>query len=258
MAETVRMEIKGPVAVVTIAHKGGLNILDEDTLLGIEAAVEDIAADEDVRVAVITGAGKTFIAGADIKMMPLLDMNEGRRMALLGQRVFAAIASSEKPFVAAVNGIAFGGGMELVLACDLVYASSAAQFGQLEVNVGLIPGWGGSQRLAKLAGANKAKEICMFGEPMGAEAAAAFGIVNAVFSPEEHMDAVMERANTLAGKSPLALKYIKRSVNAGLDAPLTTGLQLEADLFGLMCGSEDQNEGAKAFLEKRKPDYEGK
>ena len=258
MPGSVRTEKKDRVAVIYLCHTKGLNLLDESTMRGLDAALDDVLADPEIRVGVITGEGVTFISGADIKMMPRLDHLFGREMALLGQMILAKIDHGEKPFIAALNGIAFGGGMELVLACDLVYASETAMLGQLEINVGLVPGWGGSQRLTRMVGANRAKEICLFGDPIPAADAREMGIINRIFPPDKLMNQTLYFAGKLAKKSPLGLKYIKRSCNAALDTPLSAGLQFEAELFALMCASEDQSEGAAAFLEKREPDYQGK
>lgn len=258
MPGSVKSEKKDAIMIISLTHPKGMNILDETTLKGLDAAIDEANEDPEVKVVVLTGEGMTFVTGADVKMMPKLDQHFGRYMALVGQNIFRKMTDSYKPYIAAVNGIAFGGGMELTLACDMIYASEIAMFGQLEVNVGLVPGWGGSQRLTRMVGVNRAKEICMFGDPFSAAEAHAMGIVNKLFAPDKLMDQTLYYANKLAQKSPLALKFIKRACNAALDTPLTAGLLNEAELFALMSGSSDQSEGAAAFLEKREAKYTGK
>lgn len=254
----VRLELAGAVATVTIDRPAALNALDAATLEQLLAAFGEIARRQDVRVVVLTGAGdKAFVAGADIRAMSELSPREGRRFAELGLAVLAAIEHLDAPVIAAVNGFALGGGTELALACDLVYASAKAKFGQPEVNLGVIPGFGGTQRLPRLVGRNVGKELVFTGGMITAERAYQLGLVNAVFPPEELLARVYEVARTIAEKAPLAIAAAKRAINEGIDLPLASGLALEKAAFASLFATDDQREGMKAFLEKRKPDFRG-
>jgi enoyl-CoA hydratase len=222
-------------------------------------AVGELSADEQVKVIVVTGSGeKAFVAGADIKEMSELSVQEARAFSELGHRVCTALEEIQQPVIAAVNGFALGGGCELALACDLIYASSRARFGQPEVNLGVIPGFGGTQRLCRRVGVGKGRELIYTGDMVKAPDAQAIGLVNDVFEPEELMEKVLERAETIASKGPLAVAQAKRVIYQGYDLPLGSSLELERQMFAGLFDSEDQKEGMAAFAEKRKPEFKGK
>ena len=218
----------------------------------------ELAGDLDVRVVVLTGAGeKAFIAGADIKYMSGLGVVEAKAWGVLGHECGHLLETMPKPTIAAINGFALGGGCELALACDLRYAASTAKLGQPEINLGIIPGWGGTQRLARAATLGFAKELVFTGRTVGAEEAAQRGLVNAVCEPAELMTRTLEVARAIASKSPLALAAAKETTNRALQGELDQGLGSEAEAFGRLFESEDQKEGMRAFIEKREPRFTG-
>ncbi len=217
------------------------------------------SGDASVRAVVVTGAGeKAFAAGADIAAMSEMTTTRAKTFADLGHAIGAAIEASRMPYVAAVNGFALGGGCELALACDFIYAADKAKFGQPEVNLGVIPGFGGTQRLARRVGIGRARELCMTGDIIGAEEALRIGLVNKVTSREEVVGAAREAAKKIAAKGPLAIAQCKRVMLRGADLPLTTAHELEAQAFSALFGSQDQREGMKAFVEKRPAKFEGR
>jgi enoyl-CoA hydratase len=217
-----------------------------------------LAVDAAVRVVVLTGAGdRAFAAGADIKYMSSLSVLEAREWGRLGQRCAASLESMPKPALAAVNGFALGGGCELALACDLRYASSRAKLGQPEIGLALIPGWGGTQRLARLCGLGYAKELILTGRPVDAEEALRRGLVNAVFEPDELLERTLETARLLASKSPVALAAAKEATNRALQGGHAANLEAEADVFSLLFSTGDAREGMSAFVEKREPRFSG-
>jgi enoyl-CoA hydratase len=210
-------------------------------------------------VVVLTGAGdRAFAAGADIKYMSGLSVEEAQEWGELGQEVGRLLETISKPTIAAVNGFALGGGCELALACDLRYAASTAKLGQPEVNLGIIPGWGGTQRLARVCGVGVAKDLILTGRVVDAEEALRIQLVNAVFDPGELLEKVMETARTLAAQGPLALAAAKAAVNRALQGDHGENLQSEADRFGDLFASEDAKEGMTAFVEKREPRFGGR
>jgi enoyl-CoA hydratase len=221
--------------------------------------LRELAEDPGARVVVLTGAGdRAFIAGADIKAMSIMDVGQALAWGQLGHEVGRLLETMPKPTIAAVNGFALGGGCELALACDLRYASASAKLGQPEVSIGIVPGWGGTQRLARVVGIGVAKELVYTGRMVDAEEALARGLVNAVFPPEELMQATLELAGALAAKSPLVLASAKRLTNRALQGALDSALADEAAAFAELFASEDQKEGMAAFLEKREPRFEGR
>jgi enoyl-CoA hydratase len=247
----------GPVAVVTIDREEALNALDVETLTALRDRLRDLADDSDTRVVVVTGAGgKAFVAGADIKYMSGLDVDEAKAWGALGHEATRLLETMPKPTIAAVNGFALGGGCEVALACDLRYASSGAKLGQPEVNLGIIPGWGGTQRLPRVVGVGVAKELLYTGRNVDAEAALRIGLVNGIHDP------VLERArevgNLLAGKSAVALRILKRLANRTLGGDHGENLDAEMDSFGELFGSADAKEGLAAFVEKREPRFVGR
>jgi len=240
------------IATITFNRPKALNALNRELLDEFVAALEQIAGDETVKVLVLTGAGeKAFVAGADITEIARCTPLQAKRFAARGQAAINRLQALEIPVIAAVNGFALGGGTEMALACDFVYASEKARFGLPEITLGIIPGFGGTQRLPRLIGANAAKELIFTGRMIAAEEAARLGIVNRVCPPEAVMEAVMETARTIAAKGRVALRAAKQAVNRGLDVDLATGCGLEVDAFALCLASPDAKEGTRAFLEKR-------
>jgi enoyl-CoA hydratase len=236
-----------------------LNALDLETLTALRDRLADLAKDVDVHVVVLTGAGdRAFIAGADIKYMSGLDVDEAKAWGDLGHEVGRLLETMRQPTIAAINGFALGGGCELALACDLRYASSNAKLGQPEINLGIIPGWGGTQRLARTTTLGFAKELILTGRTVGAEEAERRGLVNAVYEPDDLMREVMKVAINLAIKSPLALEAAKQAVNRALAGDHADNLARESDRFGELFSSEDAKEGLTAFAEKREPRFVGR
>jgi enoyl-CoA hydratase len=256
--ETLRIDLEGPLALVTITREAQLNALSSRVIAELTAAVGELELSDEVRVVALTGAGKAFVAGADIAEMREMTPGEARAFAELGGALGAAIEGSEKPYVAAVNGFALGGGCELALACDFVYASQKARFGQPEVKLGVIPGFGGTQRLARRVGVAKAKELCMTGDMIDAGEALRLGLVDAVVAPEELLPTVRALAGRIAGNGPLAVAEIKRLIQQGQSVSLEAALALEQRSFGLLFATADQREGMAAFVEKRPARFEGK
>jgi enoyl-CoA hydratase len=236
-----------------------MNALDLETLGALDERLGELEGDGDARVVVLTGAGeKAFVAGADVKYMSGLDVLQAREWGELGQSVGRRLETMPKPTIAAVNGFALGGGCELALACDLRYASETARLGQPEINLGIIPGWGGTQRLARVTSLGFAKELILTGRLVSAEEAERRGLVNAVFPPAELMPKTLETARLLASKSPVALAYAKEAANLALQGSHRSGLDQEATLFAMLFSTEDQKEGMAAFIEKRDPHFEGR
>jgi enoyl-CoA hydratase len=240
------------VAVVTIDRPDALNAIDLPTLTRLRDELAALADDDGTRVVILTGAGdRAFVAGADIKYMSGLDVDEAKKWGALGHETASLLETMPKPAIAAVNGFALGGGCELALACDLRYASSQAKLGQPEVNLGIIPGWGGTQRLARVCGLGVAKELIFTGRTVDADEALRIGLVNAVHDPV--LDKAQEIASLLAAKSPASLRVMKRLANRALGGDHEDNLAAEADSFGELFGGEDAKEGMRAFVEKREP-----
>ena len=247
------------VAVITINRPKVLNALNTPTLDELRRALLELKHDEAVRVVIITGAGdKAFVAGADINELALLAPTTGRDHALAGQHVFDLIENLGKPVIAAINGYALGGGCELAMACTLRVAADTAKIGQPEINLGIIPAYAGTQRLARLVGKGKAMEIILTGAPITAADAERIGLVNRVEKASELMAAVRALAAHLATQAPVAMRYIIAAVNQGLEMPFAEGAVFEATLFGLVASTDDMREGTRAFLKKRKPEFQGR
>jgi enoyl-CoA hydratase len=247
------------IAVLTVNRPEALNALDSATLTELRDRLREVAEAADVRVVVLTGAGdKAFVAGADIKYMSGLEVGEAREWGALGQEAGSLLETMPKPTIAAVNGFALGGGCELVLACDFRYAARTAKLGQPEVNLGIIPGWGGTQRLARAVGIGTAKELVLTGRMVDADEAQRIGLVNAVFEPAELMEKTLETARALAAKGPLALSAAKRTLNRALAGDHAENLEQEAADFGELFTSADAKEGMTAFAEKREPTFKGR
>jgi enoyl-CoA hydratase len=254
--ENILVEKSAPVAVVTINRPKVLNALNQKTVEEIECAFFDLKNDAGIKAVILTGAGeKAFIAGADINEIATFDATAGAQFAHRGQAVLSLIENLGKPVIAAIGGYALGGGLEIAMACNMRIASSKAKVGQPEINLGIIPGFGGTQRLARLVGEGKAMELTLCGDPVGAEEALRIGLVNQVVAPEELMDAARALAQKICQKSGVVVRYCMEAVHRGLQGTLQEGLNLEADLFGLCCATSDKAEGTQAFLKKRKPDF---
>jgi enoyl-CoA hydratase len=247
------------VAVLTVQRPQRLNALDSATLDEMGQAFLELQQDPSVRCVVVTGAGdKAFVAGADIHEIADDTPETARQRARRGQAVFDQIEQLGKPVIAAVNGVAFGGGCELAMACTLRFAADHARFGQPEINLGLIPGFAGTQRLARLVGKSKAMELILTGRPITAHEALTCGLVNRVVPAPGLLDESRAFAIELAEKPPLALRYAMEAVNRGLEMPFADACRFEATLFGLVMTTEDVREGTTAFLEKRKPAFKGR
>lgn len=257
--ETLEMTQKEHVAWVTIQRPKALNALNRKVLEELSDVLDVFENSTDLSVCVLTGAGdKAFVAGADISEMAGLNPLEAQAFCRLGQDVFLKIESIDKPVLAAVNGFALGGGCELALACDLIFASEKARFGQPEINIGVIPGFGGTQRLPKAIGMWRAKEWIYLGEMVDAKKAYEIGLVNAIFPADSLLEEVESIAGKLAAKPLFAIGQAKKAIQKGLVLDLHTGSTLERDAFSLTFSSEDRTEGMQAFLEKRKPSFKGK
>jgi enoyl-CoA hydratase len=247
------------VATITLNRPEALNAFSKDVVAEVLMALEDVKADENVRVVVLTGAGeKAFSAGADIKAMIGMTALRARELSLMGEKLCVALESLEKPVIAAINGFALGGGLEVAMSCDLRIASETARVGQTEINIGLIPGWGGTQRLTRLVGVGKAKELVFTGRMIDAKTAEQLGIVNMVVPADKFRETVKQFAQELAQKAPVALKVAKALISRGADIGLESALALEREGFGVVASTEDLQEGVKAFTEKRKPKFRNK
>jgi enoyl-CoA hydratase len=254
--ENILYEEKGSAAVITINRPKALNALNLQTLEELRACLTEIGGNDNIAVVILTGGGeKSFVAGADISHMQNLDVIEARSFAKRGHEVGKLLEAIPQPVIAAVNGFALGGGCELAIACDIRYASENAKFGQPEVNLGVIPGFGGTQRLPRLIGKGLANELIYSGNIIDAAEALRIGLVNKVFPQEELLPKCLELAETIASRGPLAVKLCKEVVNHGMEMDLARACQYEADLFSLCFSSSEQKEGMAAFLEKRAPKF---
>lgn len=257
--QNLLVQKKEHYAIVTINRPDKLNALNNLTVAELYEVMKALANDDSIRAIILTGSGeKAFVAGADISEISQQDEISGELFALKGQRVFRFIEQMAKPVIAAVNGYALGGGCELAMACHLRISSTRAKFGQPEINLGLIPGYGGTQRLPRLIGRSNALYLLLTGEMIDAHRAYELGLVSEVVEPEQ----LLERAETLAKiiteKPIIATRFILKAVDEGLELPLDAALNLEAKLFGKICDTEDMKEGTRAFLEKRKPEFKGR
>ncbi|TCU68915.1 enoyl-CoA hydratase [Tissierella praeacuta] len=246
---------EGNIGILSINRPDALNALNSAVLDDLNNAIDMINSDEEVYVLILTGEGRAFVAGADIGEMKGMNTTEARVFAEKGLSVFRKLELMEKPVIAAVNGFALGGGCELSMACDIRIASEKAKFGQPEVGLGITPGFAGTQRLSRLVGIGRAKELIFTCDIINAEEAYRIGLVNKVVSGEELMGVAIEMANKIISKAQLAVRYAKTAINRGMETDLDTGMAIEKDLFGLCFATEDQKEGMGAFLEKRTPSY---
>jgi enoyl-CoA hydratase len=257
--ENLSIKMQDSIAIITVNRPDKLNALNIKTIAELETAFNQIKDDSNVKVIIITGSGeKAFVAGADISELNKLDMTGAKAFAENGQRVFNLIEQSEKPVIAAVNGFALGGGCELALACHIRIASENAKFGQPEINLGIIPGYGGTQRLPRLINSGLAAEYILTGDMIDSKEALRIGLVTKVFPQTELIDKAIELAAKIASKGQQAIKYALKGIKAVEQMSLKDGLTYEASLFGLVCGTEDAKEGTAAFLEKRKPVFKNK
>ena len=257
--ENLIVERDGAVAIVTINRPKVLNALNTPTMQELAAVMEELGADDAVRAIVLTGAGeKSFVAGADINELAVQTPVAGRDHAQRGQRVLDGIEQLGKPVIAAINGFALGGGCELAMACTIRIAADTARLGQPEINLGLIPGYAGTQRLTRLVGRGVALEILLTGDPISAAEAHRIGLVNRVVPAADLMAEARKLAQLLASKAPVAARFIIDAVNRGADLPLAHAQVYETTLFGLVSTTDDMREGTRAFLEKRKPAFKGR
>ncbi|MCU0663257.1 MAG: enoyl-CoA hydratase-related protein [Myxococcota bacterium] len=256
--ETILYEVSEGIATITINRPEVLNALNMQVLRDLLAATELVRKDPQSKVAILTGAGRSFVAGADISQMRGFTVTQGLEFGDLGHAVLRAFETLDKPVLAAVNGFALGGGTEISMGCDFIYASTKAKFGQPEVSLGIIPGFGGTQRLARIVGMNKARELIYTGDVISAEEAKRIGLVSELYEPEELLSKVRERARLLMSKGPLAISAAKRCMNKGVDISLDAALELEKQAFAALFGTEDQKEGMGAFVEKRLPSFLGR
>lgn len=247
-------------AIVTFNRPKVLNALSHDTMVELSAAIDELGADPGVRCIILTGAGeKAFVAGADInELRAIPSAADGAEFAAAGQAILFKIENLSKPVIAAINGYALGGGCELAMACDIRIAADTARLGQPEINLGIIPGYGGTQRLPRLVGKGRAKLLILSGDMVSAQEALRIGLVDMVVPAAELLDKAKELARKIASKGPLAVAYAKSCVNVGAEVDLVTGCAYEASQFGLACATEDRAEGTTAFLEKRPARFQGK
>ncbi|HYW67332.1 MAG TPA: enoyl-CoA hydratase-related protein [Candidatus Dormibacteraeota bacterium] len=257
--ENLLYEKKEGIATITFNRPKVLNALNRKTIEELQQVLLDARDDAAVRVLILTGSGeKAFVAGADINELAQQTPVTGKEFSIFGQGVLHLLETIGKPSICAINGFALGGGCELALACSIRLASKIAKLGQPEVKLGIIPGYGGSQRLARLCGKGMAHELCLTGEMITAEEAQRIGLVNHVYEPGELLPAAEAMARKIIEKAPLAVKYCMEAIERGVEMPQEEGLFLEATLFGLCCATEDMREGTKAFLEKRAAAFKGK
>ena len=253
--ETVLFSQTDNIAVATVNRPDQLNALNEQVHTDLYSVAKRVTESDDIDVFILTGAGRAFVAGADIKAMIDYDADQAQAFSEHGHRTMDAIAAIPVPVIGALNGFALGGGLELALACDILYASEKAKLGLPEVSLGVIPGWGGTQRLARLIGLHAARELIFTGEMIRADAAKEIGLVRDVFPLDGFMDAVQAIAKTIASRGPLATRAAKKALATGLDLPLAEGLTAEQSAFGGLFGTDDQKEGMAAFIEGRAPSF---
>lgn len=247
----VAFEQRGPIGVLTMNRPEALNALNEQVLRDLNAALDTVEANDEVLVVILTGAGRSFVAGADIGQMKDLTPVQAKKFGSYGNQVFLKLENFPKPVIAAVNGFALGGGCELSMACDIRLASEKAKFGQPEVGLGITPGFGGTQRLARIVGVSNAMELILTAKTINAARAQELGLVSHVYPPEELMDKAMELANAICANAQIAVCESKRCIRMGMQTDIHTGSAFEAEAFGVTCGTEDKNEGMGAFLEER-------
>lgn len=250
----IDLTIENNVGIVKL-NNPPVNVLNKPLLTQLGELIDKIKDNAEIKVILLTGEGSAFAAGADIKSMPQLKAAEGEQMALFGQEVFNKLENLDKVSIAAINGVALGGGLELAMSCDIRIISEKAKVGQPEINLGIIPGYGGTQRLTRLVGKPKAKEIVLTGDNLTAQEALQAGIATKIVAPEELMNVALELATKIASKGQVAVRAAKKAIDQGFEQNLSEALKTEAKYFGEVCDSEDKNEGVIAFMEKRKPNF---
>lgn len=256
--ENIILEIDDNIATIFFNRPKALNALNNALFDELDTALDQIKENSDIKVLILTGAGeKAFVAGADIAELVKMDPLQGKYFSRKGQKVFSKIEDLPIPAIAAVNGFALGGGLEAALGCDFIYASEKALFGMPEINLGLIPGFGGTQRLARRIGENRAKELVFTGKNIKVQEAFEYGIVNKICDHDKLMKEVLKTADLIASKGKVALRSAKEAIQNGLNTNLENGCRIENDIFGLTMSSQDAKEGTSAFLEKRKPEFKG-
>lgn len=253
--QEILFEKSGYIGKLVLNRPQALNALNTSMLRELNEILTSIESDKDLRVLVISGSGRSFVAGADIKEMQAYDSLEAREYAELGLKTMKRIEDLAIPVIASVNGFALGGGCELALACEIRYASESAKFGQPEVGLGIIPGFGGSQRLARLVGLAQAKELIYTGKVIDSQEALRIGLVNRVFKNEELESESMKLADSIAKQSTSAVRYAKIAINSGIDAALANSFEYEKNLFSLSFSTQDQKKGMQAFVEKKKANF---
>ena len=251
----LKPEIREGIALVTISRPQALNALNSDFFREMNAWLDEVGKNADVRVMILTGEGKAFVAGADIAEMADMGPEAGKKFSLTGQATFQRLEDMAIPVIAAVNGFALGGGCELAMACDIRIASTNAKFGQPEVNLGLIPGYAGTQRLSRIVGLSNALYLLMTADMIPAAEAFRMGLVQKVTEPEQLLDEAWNMARKIASKGPLAVKNVKKVTRSGMELPFPDACSLEAEYFGNSFGNGESGEGMKAFLEKRNPKW---
>lgn len=248
----VTLEAKGSIGILTMNRPEALNALNEQVLRDLAAALDQAAAQEEILVLILTGAGRSFVAGADIAQMKDLSPMEAKKFGLYGNEVFLKLENFPKPVIAAVNGFALGGGCELAMSCDIRVASEKAKFGQPEVGLGITPGFGGTQRLARIVGASNAMELILTAKTISAAQAQEMGLVSHVYPPEELLDKAMELAQAIASNAQVAVRESKAAIRRGLQTDMATGTAFEAEAFALCFATEDQKDAMTAFVNKEK------
>lgn len=256
--ETIIFEVEENIAIIRFNRPEVLNSINMTVLAEMKDALEKVAADKSIKVLILTGTGdKAFVAGADIATMKNLTPLEGRLFSRQGHELLFQLEALPIPVIACVNGLALGGGTEAALGCDFIYAADSAMFGQLEINLGIIPGFGGTQRLSRLVGKSMAKELCMTGVIISAQEARDIGLVNKVFPKKTLWEETMKVAKLLASKGKVSIRAVKDTIERGYDQDLRTGCYMESEAFAMCMASEDAKEGIGAFLEKRKAEFKG-
>ena len=250
----VKLEKQGHVGIVTIDRQEALNALNSQVLSDLDAVIDQVAADDEIYVMILTGAGRSFVAGADIGEMKGFSSIDGKKFGVHGGGVFLKLENLSKPVIAAVNGFALGGGCEISMACDIRLASEKAKFGQPEVGLGITPGFGGTQRMPRICGTAHAMELILTADTINAQQALEIGLVSKVVAPEALMDTALELANKIASKAQVAVRAAKQAIRFGLECDMATAATYEALAFGTCFGTEDQKDAMKAFVEKKKLD----
>ena len=254
----ILVQKKENIGIIKINRPNHLNALNKDTILELTKAVEELEKDKNIKVIILTGEGKAFIAGADIKQMRDMNPSEAKKFAEMGHKLLMNIEKSRLPFIAAINGYTLGGGCEVMMACDITIASTGAKIGQPEINLGIHPGFGGTQRLPRIVGRMKAKQLLLTGDNIDANEAQRVGLINMVVKDDKLMEEAEKIAGKIASKSTVQTDFIKKLVNKGMEVDLKKACELEISYFSKSFETEDQKEGMNAFLEKRKPIFKGK